>query len=632
MNSKDNRLPISFRQCMFGKRGQIRVPRRFKRTKNGKRTCYFDVHGFMRLIIALLFLLTLMLAWWTITLQSYLNMDRFSRSSQTSQRESNWTRKDNLKTFRSTSNRPEDSSSIHNRHVDDQILRRHDGNNNPVMQSSPVIPRPSMQVKQPHIELATASNLSANPSMVKDWSGAVTSTSNNKTNVDLKKTWMRKQYSVKKNKEKAVKSSSWTDQEYNSVVQYLKNGPNISEISPEHTYPVSLMETVPPVFLKYIEWHAKYMQCVRKLSCFEKEKSKMKLLVWRCPRNLQQCQGSGDRMRGIVTILALAVLTKRVFLLMWPDNPFPFLHAVAPAALDWRVPVHVAEEAERGHWGVADDARYPTMTWLKCPMSYSCEDDLMNVSSKTTRVIRRKMRMDTTYFLQVLLRVGSFVIQSRATYSSKLFSDIYWHRAFADDRFRSPPTHSFHINRILLRTLFKPSPITQKFLDEFIPLQPRNVGYASIHARTGHDVGETRIDRFKWIKTLTDEELAGKFVTCARVMIKSRYRYVFIASDSFRLKKTFVKVGRKEGLRVMYTNFKATHVGMRKSSKVIHNVDHLLESDIWKTFVNVFVEFFAVANGTIVISNRSEFSRMANMLSNSKASKTIRHLEDFASC
>lgn len=633
MNRKDNRSNLSLRQYMFGQStSQIRALRRIKKTKYGRRTSYFDVRGLMRLIIALLFLLTSTLACWTVTLQPYLNMHLFSGSSQASQLESNRARKNNSSNIWSMSNRAESISSIHIRPAGKQTPQEHVDKVSQVMERTPVIPRSFIQTKQTHIRFATSSNLNGHQSMVKDRREAFTSTSEKKTKAEVKVVWRRKQHPTIKSKKKPVKISTWSNQEYNAVMQYLRDGPSLSELGPENTYPVSLMETAPPVFLKYIEWHAKQMQCVRKWSCFAKEKSKIKLLVWRCPSNLQQCQGSGDRMRGIVTILALAALTKRVFLLMWPDNPFPFLHAVAPAAIDWRVPAHVIEETERGQWGVADDARYPKMTWLKCPMSYSCEDNFMNGSSKTTRVLLRKMRIGTKYFLQVLLRVGSFVIQSRGTYSSKLFSDIYWHRVFDDDRFRSPPTHSFVINRILLRTLFKPSPITQKFLHEFIPLQPRNVGYVSIHARTGHDVGETRINRFKWIKTLSDEEHAANFAACARAMIKSRYRYVFFASDSFRLKKAFVKVGRKQGLRVMYTNFKATHVGMRKASYAAHNVDHLLGSDIWKTFVNVFVEFFAVANGTIVISNRSEFSRMANMLSNSKASKTIRVLEDFVSC
>lgn len=90
----------------------------------------------------------------------------------------------------------------------------------------------------------------------------------------------------------------------------------------------------------------------------------------------QQDRGQGTPM-AISTFSPFSLWKKRVFLLEWPSNPYPFLHAVSHAANDWRVPNYVARDP--GNWGIARDlmkgARYK-LFWIKCPRKAYCNHSI----------------------------------------------------------------------------------------------------------------------------------------------------------------------------------------------------------------------------------------------------------------
>lgn len=407
-------------------------------------------------------------------------------------------------------------------------------------------------------------------------------------------------------------------------LRYFNDGPDISKIGLHSTYPTPLHHNAPSVFVKYIDWHATQMKCLRSPDCYREHKDKIKITLWKCPSDSPLlCAGTGDRMRGIITSLALSMMTNRVFLLEWPDNPYPFLHAVSPAALDWRLPEHIRNDTLR--WGIARDKKYPMMEWLQCPESYVCSHRKFERSVKEfSTIVPRVMDLEEDHTFVYLRRIGNYIIHSVATYSFNLYRRPEWSTRFSDDAFRGPTTSVLAMNRYLLRALFRPSPFIESILNSFIFPEAIHQGYVAIHARTGEDVGEADRVRFKKLHDTRHSTVAKNFLRCAKQTGLKAHQFVYFASDSIGLKSEFNKLAGRSGINVMMSRLPAIHVAHDSEAiEEISNVDDLLANTNWLSFINVFVEFFAVSNGTSIISNRSEFSRLAHVLSNAEQLKTM---------
>lgn len=406
-------------------------------------------------------------------------------------------------------------------------------------------------------------------------------------------------------------------------VRYFKYGPDISKIGLQSTYPTSLHDA-PSVFIKYLKWHALQMRCLRSPDCYREKKGKIRITLWKCPSDSPlRCSGTGDRMRGIISSLAIAMMSKRVFLLEWPDNPYPFIHAVSPAALDWRLPKHMRNDTPA--WGIANDKKYPLMEWLQCPESYKCSHRKFEPSgTEYTTVVPRVMNLKDDHTFVYLRRIGNYIIHSVGTYSFNLYRRPEWSTHFSDDAFRAPSTSVLSMNRYLLRALFRPSPFIQSILHSFILPDAKQQGYVAIHARTGEDVGESDRTRFKKIHDVSHVTVAENFLKCAQQKGLKAHQFVYFASDSIVLKSEFNNMAEKHQINVMMSKLPAIHVAHdTEESKHISTADNLLRNRNWISFINIFVEFFAVSNGTSIISNRSEFSRLAHILSNADDLQTF---------
>lgn len=416
-------------------------------------------------------------------------------------------------------------------------------------------------------------------------------------------------------------------QEIIDVNTYLTNGPELATIGPNFTFPVPLNNS-PAGFLSYLSWHARQMNCLRNETCYKRRKARIKIILWHCPNDLVgACQGIGDRMRGIVTTLALAMMTKRVFLLLWPDNPFPFSYAVSPSALDWRVPKHIEED--RAKWGKAEDQRYPFIRWIKCPLSYTCIHDFeTRTASRPKRALPFVINITSPQLLSNLSQIGNFMIHSTGTYSMKFFSRQEWKREFPDHQFQSPPVHGFFLNRLLIRALFKPSPVVKHIISGLIPKHALEPGYFAVHIRTGVDTREYWLKRFRPLNNISLHVLSDRIINCCVQVGLRNHPYVFFASDSVALKIAFAHTAQKRNISVMYSTIAAQHTAYRSHDKLISNINngftHFLTNpeDEWLGFINIFVEFFGLANATSKLSTASEFSRMAHLLSDAK---TVKH-------
>lgn len=396
--------------------------------------------------------------------------------------------------------------------------------------------------------------------------------------------------------------------------------PDISQIGPSFTYPTSI-NSAPPKILRYVKWHKVQMECIRSPDCYRSKKSTFRIVLWRCPmQRASQCSGVGDRFRGIISSLVIAMLTNHVFLLQWPDQPYPFLSAVWPAAIDWRVPNHVTEDTES--WPILTDSHYPSVRLLRRPFG---ESNMSKTSSdeQSSWMFGRtysglKMRMDDSRTYKTIAGVKRIIISSRGTYSIRLIKRPEWKYGFYD-HVRLSKNQNVRIHRVLLRALFKPSRATEQLIRSTISQNASQHGYVSLHARTGKDVRETFFRRFRRLNRISGYELAQRFMYCLRQSGVKR-KYVFVASDSNEFKKAFSLLSQTHNMTVMHTDVPAVHIGKRwidiKRDVQKNNIS-------FEGFMNIFVDFFALSNGTSIISNRSEFSRLANIVSNAAIFRTF---------
>lgn len=399
--------------------------------------------------------------------------------------------------------------------------------------------------------------------------------------------------------------------------------PDISEIGPSFTYPTPINHA-PPKMLRYFKWHQVQMECIRNAACYRSKRSTFRIMLWRCPmQRTSQCSGVGDRFRGIISSLVIAMLTNHVFLLQWPDHPYPFLTAVWPAAIDWRVPNHVARHT--GNWPILIDSHYPSVRLFRRSFGELNKNNTPRAGQSSgmsgthfSGNVELKMRMDDSRTYKMIKNVKRLIIFSRGTYSIRLIKRPEWSYGFYDNA-RHSKNQNLPIHRFLLRALFKPSRATEGLIRSTISENASQHGYVSLHARTGKDVRETFFSRFRRLNRLSATQLAQRFMYCLGQAGVER-KYVFVASDSNQFKKAFGFLSQYQNMTVMYTNMPAVHIGKRW---VDNKRDAQKNNISFQGFMNIFVDFFALSNGTSIISNRSEFSRLANIVSNAVIFRTF---------
>lgn len=398
--------------------------------------------------------------------------------------------------------------------------------------------------------------------------------------------------------------------------------PDSSDIGPSFTYPTPINHA-PTKIIKYLMWHQAQMKCVRNAACYRSKKLTLRIMLWRCPKQrTSQCSGVGDRFRGIVSSLVIAMLTDHVFLLEWPDHPYPFLSAVWPGAIDWRLPKHVARDTAT--WPILIDSHYPILRLFGRSFGVlnmnntRGADQISGMSGDFSENVELKMRMDDSRTYKTITGVKRVLIFSRGTYSIQLIKRPEWKLRFYD-HFGHSKNQNLCIHRFLLRALFKPSRSTERLIRSTISVDAHSHGYVSLHARTGKDVRETFFSRFRRLNRLSSTELAHRFMYCLKQAGVKRM-YVFVASDSNDFKKAFSNLSQSHNISVMYTDMPAVHIGKRW---VDNKRDARKRNISFGAFINIFVDFFALSNGTSIISNRSEFSRLASIVSNAVVFRTF---------
>lgn len=376
----------------------------------------------------------------------------------------------------------------------------------------------------------------------------------------------------------------------------------------------SHLPPMPSSLEKYVKWHFSMSACIKNNSCSPN------MLVWRCRHGLAHtCNGVGDRFRGIQFSLLLAMVTNRYFLVDWPSDPFNFEKAVAPTYIDWRIQGNLSFSG----WPILHHPKYNQniIAWDTCPESMKCSRNPKNNlnSSPNWSLAKEDMKQALSIAGNIVIYTTMFSTQILRTNSKSMIklNDLQSEHIATRD-----------LERILLTSLFQPSNAVAHYMKRIIP---ENImeqgGYVSLHIRTGYDFQErdTSVSRFAGLRT-REETIAERVLNCS---IKKKGLkqgdWIFLASDSVRFKDSFSQLCRKRKYKLMYSKFPGLHVGLPHNTISSSN-----SNQAWLSFVNVFVEFFGLAGGKIVISNGSYFSRMAFVFGNATSHIALRPKQ--ASC
>lgn len=377
----------------------------------------------------------------------------------------------------------------------------------------------------------------------------------------------------------------------------------------QHT---NTMNSTPPQSLTdYIKWHSNMRSCMSSTSCVTKIP---KIILWKCPDDTSyRCAGVGDRFRALHFSLLLAIVTKRMLFIDWPDQPFPFDLVVVPAAINWNLPFKI----ETKTWPSFSHEQWPFLE-LNRHMENNLSD---SEAEQTLPKLYEKIALDTPIDLskkcvqQELKNVPDFVLYSRATPAStvKLSRNNRSMKEFKDLK----RVGALYLQRLLLNALFSPSLFVKSELHNRLGLL-RQKEYISIHVRTGLDIGENAHPRFRNLPQ--KNECVAKLVISiiSKTHKASRRHPIFIASDSTPLKKVMRTECEKRSIPVFYSSSRAFHVGRKWGYR-----RNLNDTGMWVAFLNVFVDFFAIAGGTEIFGNGSGFSYLAYVYGNATRYSTM---------
>lgn len=213
-----------------------------------------------------------------------------------------------------------------------------------------------------------------------------------------------------------------------------------------------------------------------------------------------------DHLRRILSVLTVAMPSRRIFLVELPYQPFPLVHAVAPGALDWRLPVHVdasfmatAEVTVTSITAAAtgvivSDYDKPISNWSVCTGTYNGlnKSSSTSISSKTKtkrngrrqeQELKAKAISESFNLIKIACVLQSFdahvVLPTQRTFSARLHGmPQRYVRVIDAFRFINNKTNNktnintdtkhehryvspspLDIHRMLLRILFRPRPI-----------------------------------------------------------------------------------------------------------------------------------------------------------------------------
>lgn len=373
----------------------------------------------------------------------------------------------------------------------------------------------------------------------------------------------------------------------------------------------------PQSLTDYIKWHSHMRLCMSSDFC---SKERPKIILWKCPNGTSiACAGVGDRFRALHFSLLLAIVSKRMLFIDWPDQPFPFELAVVPALIDWRLP----SEIESRTWPIFSHDQWPLLESNSTSKNHLKESGSQSTLLQVPEEIPTNTRIDLSKAcIQSELKTDpDFVLYSRATPTStlKLARNNKTMKSFEDLQI----VGGLFLQRSLLNALFSPSQFVKSEIEKHLYVL-RQKSYVSVHVRTGFDIGEIAHARFRNLPRKTEciTKLAKSIFD--QIYPVSKLHPIFITSDSTPLKKAIRIECEKRLIPVTYSSSPAFHVGRKWGFP-----KNLNGTEKWRAFLNVFVDFFGIAGGTEIFGNGSGFSYLAYIYGNATMYRTLKMEQKF---
>lgn len=353
---------------------------------------------------------------------------------------------------------------------------------------------------------------------------------------------------------------------------------------------------------QYIVWHNHMHTYVKRNKNLPDSPS---ILLWRCPDgNNIRCAGVGDRFRAIQFSMLLAIATKRLLLIEWPDNPFSFKSVMMPSVIDWSPVVSLDVD----NWPILEEEEWPKMQWNREPqlsIGNGSRDKTFGTNLEAEKVL------DIVNFRDHL--IFSYRASENSTF---LFSK---NKYVFDDLLDLQGGYICEtvLHRTLLKVLFRPTELVTTAMRKLIGDKVIKNGYVAVHVRTGDGLGESAGYRFAG-KFSNHTQIAVNMAQCidmfSQIPVRKR-KTLFLASDSAKLKHSFRRELIKKGTKVISSNVSVLHA----ATKYRPSSSTAFSFKTWTSFVNIFVDLFALAGSELIVSNRSGFSRIAYFFGSAKA-------------
>lgn len=362
--------------------------------------------------------------------------------------------------------------------------------------------------------------------------------------------------------------------------------------------------------LNYGSWHHENRECIVRSSCHLKM---VKALVWKCPNAPKKCGGVGDRLRGIQFAFLLAVITKRMFFIQWGDDPYPLLDALTPAEFDWNLPSNISTDS----WSL--------LPWFYCIRPRPCTEGILPSDERLPLPDQsgpdiNLLSDDVPYRLN---DYGHLLIIARPR--PRTLWNLLNNRRSITTNVTMTEMHESEVEKLLLKTIFKPSAHVSKRISSIMPHEVRTTGYVAVHTRTGLDVHEGQTSRFRNLNyNLTNT--AKLMLSCAVMTTNGKLENVFLASDSAEFKKAFAQLAKKRNINVFYSSARTMHLDHVKRGYY----RNMTKDERWMSFISVFIDFFILSEGRLLITNGSGFSRMAFNIGH--ASRLVELKERLTNC
>lgn len=384
---------------------------------------------------------------------------------------------------------------------------------------------------------------------------------------------------------------------------------------PNRTDPITLLpahSNISNVLRDYIYWHRQQRECLLDEKCSSSHT--IKVLLSHCTN--QNCLGLGDRMRGVYYTFLLAVATRRVFFMEWPDIPFDITCALIPAAIDWRLPKALPPLSE-----------WSSLVWWQCNLGPTCPN------SPNDDPRRMPLPNNSTYLNlfndDIAFRLSSFPFLTLSTRLHAKSTHYLLKNPFVRNMFLPLAMGRSYVfvEGEVMKSLFRPSHLTRARMNE-VGFGP-NKRYIGAHLRIGEGTKEQQHDRFRIFENSSTPAISARIIKCALLLFDEELpRRLFIASDSSRVKEEMPILGAASKIEVRSVgNGTVMHVSkfwMKKEDEV---------TDECKRYLDIFADLFFLAEADhIIVLVDSHFSCLAKALSDDSSMTLLEESKDESLC